>query len=196
MHELIQQVDSNWVTTGHKRLFDGDPPVLADHKGKWVPEVIEDEPTYNPDKHRIVSIRTVTEDAVTVSHTKQTKTVNEVAGEKLSQISSELDSQLMGLPQVPSEIQKQTYTIFSEQARLHKRNGGAAVRLLKRRAGRSSITLAQLRDKILAKSNAYEDAIGDATGDSDARQEAVDAAVTDTGMTDAAKINAILAVTW
>ncbi len=160
---------------------------LAAHKGVWLPVVIEDKPPFNPAKAYLEKTTTTTETEVTDSFAVKKKTLVEVTQERRGYIFNEFTSRK---PADNPEL-----TLFSEQARLFKRNSNAPVKALKRRATKAGITPAAMRDKIIAESDGYETLLGDVRGQSDKLNSDIDTILA-SGDTPTQKITAILGVSW
>jgi hypothetical protein len=90
MFELIQHDGDKWVSAGVPNKEFDVPPVLAEHKGKWVPVIPDDKPTYNQRKTTLTRVKTVNENDVRITFKKTTKKPVAVADEHKEIILAEL----------------------------------------------------------------------------------------------------------
>ena len=68
MYELIKHDGTNWQSLNDIRDLTN-PSILSENKGKWVPRVIEDKPTYDQSLSYLEEVSVVTDTEVTVSYT-------------------------------------------------------------------------------------------------------------------------------
>ncbi len=155
-------------------------------------------PAPDPKKNRSTHVDVVDTDLETVTrvYTSVAKTLDEIRDEQLELISRGLDSALTTISAGTTAMRRETWPLMAEQARLFKRKNSAKVKSLRKRAERRGITPAEMADKIIAKADIYEDAIGDAAGKEDLLLDQIKAAYNHPTNTDEQKIDAILAVEW
>lgn len=156
-------------------------------------------PSYDPKRQIRIKLQDLWDaqaKTVTPQWSVTDKTVSKVAEEKLGEVSKRLDSELIPLRGGVSDIQRETWARFAEGALNQGRNPGSASTILQARADKQGKTIAQIKDKVLLKSEPIDQQLGDLFGQSDILNDAVDAAVSHPTMTDELKIDTILAIAW